>query len=140
MSELRVIVTGGRKRSSEQARATLLKGIYDRLHFTPVWFGEELRVVIIQGGCPDGVDAMARDVTDGTFFQVETYPADFDIHPNNAVEVSNQAMVDSGADLCIAMPDAPADGPSLGTWDMICRAVDAGIETLIYPEAGHERQ
>lgn len=140
MSELRIIVTGGRKRSSEQDRATLLRDITRRVYSMPVRFGEELRVVVVQGGCPDGVDAMARDVTDGTFFQVETYPADFDIHPNNAVEVSNQAMVDGGADLCIAMPNALADGPSLGTWDMICRAVDAGIETRIYPDVGHAKQ
>ena len=138
MSELRVIVTGGRKRSSEQDRATLLGDIFDRLHSTPIRLGEGLHVVIIQGGCPDGVDAMARAETDGTLLQVETYPADFDSHPDDAVEVSNQAMVDSGADLCIAMPNAPADGPSLGTWDMIRRAVAAGIETRIYPEAGHE--
>lgn len=138
MSELRIIVTGGRKRISEQDRATLLGDIFDRVHSTPIRLGEEFRVVIIQGGCPDGVDAMARAETEGTFFQVETYPADFDSHPDDAVEVSNQAMVDSGADLCIAMPNAPADGPSLGTWDMIRRAVAAGIETRIYPEAGHE--
>ena len=138
MSELRVIVTGGRKRSSEQDLDILAETIWVRLHATPVQPGDDRRVVVIQGGCLDGVDAMARDLAQKTALQVETYPADFDIHPDDAVEVSNQAMVDSGADLCIAMPNAPADGPSLGTWDMIRRAVDAGIETLIYPEAGHE--
>lgn len=138
MSELRIIVTGGRKRSSEQDMDILSETIWVRLHATPVQPGDDRRVVVVQGGCPDGVDAMARDLAQKTALQVETYPADFDSHPDDAVEVSNQAMVDRGADLCIAMPNAPADGPSLGTWDMIRRAVAAGIETRIYPEAGHE--
>lgn len=136
MSEYRIIITGGRKRESEDDYATL-EDILD--YCDPHGFVDN-RAAIIQGGCPDGADLLARKAAERYGLRVETCPADFDSHPDDAVEVSNQAMVDRGADLCIAMPNAPADGPSLGTWDMIRRAVDAGIETLIYPEAGHERQ
>ena len=135
MSDLRIIVTGGRKRCGDQDCLTLAEAIFTRLHAVTVPHGENRRVVIIQGGCPDGVDAMARDLAVHTAMEVETYPADFESHPDDAVELSNQAMVDHGADLCIAMPNAAADGPSLGTWDMVRRAVAAGIETRIYPEA-----
>ena len=136
MSEYRIIVTGGRKRESEDDYATL-EDILDWVD--PHGFVDN-RAAIIQGGCGDEADLLARKAAERYGLRVEVYPADFDSHPDDAVELSNQAMVDRGADLCIAMPNAPADGPSLGTWDMIRRAVDAGIETLIYPEAGHERQ
>ena len=135
MSDLRIIVTGGRKRCGNRDCRTLAEAIFAGLRTVPVPLVQNRSVVIIQGGCPDGVDAMARDLAVRTAMAVETYPADFESHPDDAVELSNQAMVDHGADLCIAMPNAAADGPSLGTWDMIRRAVAAGIETRIYPEA-----
>ncbi len=135
MSDLRIIVTGGRKRCEDQDCLTLAEAIFDGIYTVPDPHGENRRVVIIQGGCPDGVDAMARDLAEHAAMEVETYPADFDNHPDDAVELSNQAMVNHGADLCIAMPNVAADGPSLGTWDMVRRAVAAGIETRIYPEA-----
>lgn len=138
MSDLRIIVTGGRKRCGDQDCRTLAEGIFAGLRTVPIPLVKNRRVVIIQGGCPDGVDAMARDLAVHAAMAVETYPADFDSHPDDAVELSNQAMVDQGADLCIAMPNAADDGPSLGTWDMVRRAVAAGIETRIYPEAGNE--
>lgn len=130
MSDLRIIVTGGRKRDSLHDYA-LLDEKLDDIH--EVCRG--MNHVIIQGGCPDGVDAMARRLARDRGAAVETYPADFQLHPEDAVEVSNQTMVDQGAYLCLAFPNDPADGPSLGTWDMVRRAVAAGIETRIYPEA-----
>ena len=130
MSDLRIIVTGGRKRDSQDDYALLDERLDD---IREVCRG--MNHVIIQGGCPDGVDAMARRLARDRGAAVETYPADFKQHPEDAVEVSNQTMVDQGAYLCLAFPNASADGPSLGTWDMIRRAVAAGIETRIYPEA-----
>ena len=138
MREPRIIVTGGRKRCGDQDCRTLAEAIFAGIHTVSVPLVGDRRVVIIQGGCPDGVDAMARDLAEHAAMEVETYPADFESHPDDAVELSNQAMVDHGADLCIAMPNVAADGPSLGTWDMVRRAVAAGVETRIYPKAGHE--
>lgn len=135
MSDLRIIVTGGRKRGSAQDCIQMLDAFtretdarYPGMRQPPV--------TIIQGGCPDGADMWARVLAEECDFKCETVPADFDAHPDDAVEVSNQAMVDRGADLCLAFPNA--DGPSLGTWDMIRRACAAGIETRIYPEDDHE--
>ena len=130
MSDFRIIITGGRKRDSEDDYALLDEMLDD---IREVCRG--VNFVIIQGGCPDGVDAMARRLARDRGAAVETYPADFQLHPEDAVEVSNQTMVDHGAHLCLAFPNAPADGPSLGTWDMVRRAVAAGVETRIYPEA-----
>lgn len=69
---------------------------------------------------------------------MEFFPFDYRKHPENGVELSNQHIIEHGADLLLALPDALADGPSHETWDMIRRAVAAGIETSIYPKAGHE--
>ena len=132
MSDFRIIITGGRKRESEDDYGTM-EDILDRLDYDGL---HAPHMVIIQGGCPDGADLLARRVAAEFGIPVETIPADFDAHPDDAVEVSNQAMVDRGADMCLAFPNA--DGPSLGTWDMIRRACAAGIETRIYPEAKHE--
>jgi hypothetical protein len=52
-----------------------------------------------------------------------------------AVARRNQAMVDAGADLCIALHRAL--GASKGTKDCAGRAVASGIPTyLVYSEAG----
>ena len=134
MSDFRIIVTGGRKRNSEDDYGTMAD-VLDKLDPDGLI---ATHAVIIQGGCPDGADLLARKVAEEFGIRVETYPADFKHHPENAVELSNQTMVDHGADLCLAFPNAPADGPSLGTWDMIRRALAAGIKTRIYPEASHE--
>ena len=135
MSDLRIIVTGGRKRCGDKDCRTLAEAIFTRLPAVLVPLVGDRRLVIIQGGCLDGIDALARRFAQEYGVPLETYPADFKQHPKDAVEVSNQTMVDHGAGLCLAFPNAPADGPSLGTWDMVRRAVAAGIETRIYPEA-----
>lgn len=129
MSDFRVIITGGRKRESDDDYGTM-EDIFERLDYDGLL---NTHSVVVQGGCPDGADQLARMVAAEFGIPVETIPADFDAHPDDAVEVSNQAMVDRGADLCLAFPNA--GGPSLGTWDMIRRACAAGIETRIYPEA-----
>lgn len=134
MRDMRIIITGGRNRDSQDD--------YDRMSDMLIDIGDfwsrSWGLVIIQGGCPDGIDALARRFAKEYDVPLETYPADFKQHPQDAVEVSNQTMVDHGAHLCLAFPNALADGPSLGTWDMIRRAVAAGVETRIYPKAGHE--
>ena len=127
MSDLRIIVTGGRKRDSEDDYALLGERL-DDIH--EVCRG--MNFVIIQGGCPDGIDALARRFAHEYDVPLESYPADWAKYGRAAGPKRNQAMADAGADLCLAFPSR---GRSAGTWDMIRRAVAAGIETRIYPEA-----
>lgn len=131
MSDLRIIVTGGRKRDSEDDYNRISDMLIDLGDFWSHSWG----LVIIQGGCPTGVDALARRFADEYDVAVESYPADWDRYGRAAGPKRNQAMADAGAGLCLAFP---SQGRSTGTWDMIRRAVAAGIETRIYPEAGHE--
>lgn len=131
MSDFRIIITGGRKRESEDDYGTM-EDILDRLDYDGL---HAPHMVIIQGGCPDGADLLARRVAAEFGMPVETFPADWKKHGRAAGPIRNQAMADAGADLCLAFPSA---GRSTGTWDMIRRACAAGIETRIYPEAAHE--
>lgn len=128
MSEFRIIITGGRKRESEDDYGTMAD-VLDRLDPDGLI---ATHAVIIQGGCPTGADLLARKVADEFGIRVETFPADWQQHGRAAGPIRNQQMADAGADLCLAFPSR---GRSAGTWDMIRRAVAAGIETRIYPEA-----
>lgn len=130
--EIPIIITGGRKRHSREDYETLRTAVSSYVSEKSEGFAGSVRVVIVQGGCADGVDSMARQLAANEDYDVETYPADFGQHPEDAIGKSNQTMVDRGAELCLAMPNATKDGPSNGTWDMIRRSTDAGIETRIY--------
>lgn len=131
MSDLRIIITGGRHRNHQEDYDTLLEALFDiDMH----WCGARGQV-IIQGGCPTGIDAMARKLARESRLSLETFPADWEKYKTGAGPIRNQQMADAGADLCLAFPSA---GKSPGTWDMIRRAEAAGIETRIYPEVGHE--
>lgn len=131
MSDFRIIITGGRKRESEDDYGTM-EDILDRLDYDGL---HAPHMVIIQGGCPDGADLLARRVAAEFGMPVETFPADWKKHGRAAGPIRNQEMADAGADLCLAFPSA---GRSTGTWDMIRRACAAGIDTHIYAEAKHE--
>lgn len=128
MSDFRIIITGGRKRNSSSDYKMLDNDIWVLDH-TGSFTGNP---VIIQGGCPTGIDSLARKVAEKHSIHLETFPANWKKHGRAAGPIRNQAMADAGADLCLAFPSA---GRSAGTWDMIRRAVAAGIETRIYPEA-----
>ena len=130
--EIPIIITGGRKRHSREDYETLRTAVSSYVSEKSGESTGPVRVVIVQGGCVDGVDSIARQLAANEGYNVETYPADFGHHPENAVGRSNQTMVDRGAELCLAMPNATVDGPSNGTWDMVRRATAAGIETRIY--------
>lgn len=130
--EIPIIITGGRKRHSREDYETLRTAVSSYVSEKSEGSTGPVRVVIVQGGCADGVDSMARQLAANEDYDVETYPADFGQHPEDAVERSNQAMVNREAALCLAMPNATEDGPSNGTWDMVSRATTAGIETRIY--------
>ena len=131
MSDLRIIVTGGRKRDSEDDYNRISDLLIDIGDFWSRSWG----LVIIQGGCPTGIDALTRRFADEYDVALESYPADWAKYGRAAGPKRNQLMADAGADLCLAFPSL---GRSAGTWDMVRRAVAAGIETRIYPEASHE--
>lgn len=86
------------------------------------------KLTIVHGDCVyGGVDTWADEWgrEQAGFVDVEAYPArDFPSPP-----ARNTHMVKLGAMLCLAFP---AKG-SRGTWDCLRKAVDAGIESAMFP-------
>jgi len=98
-----------------------------------------LDVTVIHGGAR-GADAMAGAVATARGWLTEVYRADWDKYGKQAGHIRNQAMVDLGADVCLAFvmpcrkcpqpPYSPHD--SHGTADCMARAREAGIPVRVY--------
>lgn len=73
-----------------------------------------------------GADWLAHQHAVRRGWAIEAKPADWGLYGNAAGRVRNAAMVQRGADLCIAAP--LPDGRSPGTRDCMRRAAAAGIE------------
>lgn len=80
---------------------------------------------IIHGACPTGVDLYAQNWADAWRVVTERHPADWALG-DQAGPMRNQAMVDLGAELCLAFP-LPG---SKGTHDCVARALRAGISVF----------
>jgi hypothetical protein len=130
MSEpLRVLVTGSRTCTEGQRQAirASLDGVVDSLALEIVGRG----ITIVHGQCPyGGVDLVAHLwALNNLEATPEPHPADWARYGKAAGHIRNGEMVALGAYVCLAFP-----GPkSVGTWDCIRKAANAGIPTHIYP-------
>lgn len=115
---MRMLITGSRNYAD---RDTLLDAIEYYLGETYI---ED--VIIIEGGAR-GADRIAREHALDMGYVVETYPANWEKYGKKAGGIRNQEMVDNGADICLAFPLED----SIGTYDCIRRAKNAGIKTII---------
>jgi hypothetical protein len=129
---MRILITGSRRWTDQDA---LHRAIAHAL------VGEE-HATVVHGGAP-GADTCADAAARLFGLKVESHPADWttcspDCRHTPARTTGgrycpaagprrNQAMVDLGADVCLAFP-LPG---SLGTWDMVHRARRAGIPVQI---------
>lgn len=130
---MRILVTGSRNWSdrfviesalveAQSELAPLQPGQYD-------YNGSDW--TIVHGACPyGGADYIAEQWAIGCMYKVEPWPADWANFGKAAGPMRNQAMVDAGADICLAFPLPD----SRGTWDCIRRAKAAGIPVKIYEE------
>jgi hypothetical protein len=115
----RVLVTGSRKLPDD---GTVLRAL-ERLVKEHCW----RRFVVVVGDCPTGADSYAaRDAfTLGQDTVVEVHRADWKVHGRTAGPRRNLAMVQSGADICLAFF---ADGEAnTGTKHCTCAARTGGI-------------
>lgn len=82
---------------------------------------------LIHGSAP-GADTIAAEIGTGLGMTIEPYPAEWNKHGKAAGPIRNQRMLDEGKPHCvIGFPVSD----SRGTWDMIKRAVDAGVTVII---------
>lgn len=119
---MRIIVTGSRHwRDGVTIAKALMAAQGDELGWN---------MALVQG-CASGADAIARALAKHLDWKVEDFWPDYAALPfAEANKVRNQAMVDSGADLCLAFPTPR----SRGTWDCVRRAKEAGIEVKTFSE------
>lgn len=83
-------------------------------------------VTLVHGDAP-GVDTQAANIWTEWNLPVEAHPADWS-QGKSAGPKRNQAMVDSGADLCLGFTRFD----SRGTWHCLRAAAQAGIPTQIF--------
>ena len=111
----RLLITGSRDWSDRRAIrwALLLRGPGTVVH-----------------GAARGADRIAGQIGAELGWPVEAHPADWR-RGRGAGHLRNQAMVDLGADLCLAFP-LPG---SRGTWDCVRRANAADIPVVVWEGA-----
>lgn len=109
---MRILVTGAREWTTELGIRMALVAIGP--------------AVVVHGGAP-GVDTLAAAVARSVGWPVEAHPADTARLGPRAVALRNQAMVDLGANVCVAFPLLR----SRDAWDCVRRARTAGIPVLI---------
>ncbi|MFD8500133.1 DUF2493 domain-containing protein [Amycolatopsis sp. NPDC059657] len=83
--------------------------------------------VLVTGGCPRGADRLAEDCWAHWGGQVERHPADWNLG-RAAGFLRNQAMVDAGADHCVAFIHAN----SRGATHCAASSRAAGIPTTVH--------
>jgi hypothetical protein len=111
---MRVLVCGSR---NWQDLETIFRGLRD---LGPI-------EVVIEGEAP-GADRLAAQAAHRLGITVLRFPADWDRYGKAAGPIRNQQMLDEGRpDLVLAYPLPD----SRGTWDMVRRAVAAGIEVRV---------
>lgn len=82
-------------------------------------------LVVVHGHCPDGVDHEFEREARTQGVRTETHPADWHAHGKAAGPIRNQAMVDLGAEFCLAVHRDLLG--SKGTLDCVKRCWAAGI-------------
>jgi hypothetical protein len=121
MESRRVLVTGSR----DWRKRRTIYGALSRI-VTSVRQG---RLVVIHGACPTGADAIADEWAKVVWAaDPEPHPADWKQYGKAAGPIRNQAMVDLGADICLAF----IRNGSRGTKDCADRAEKAGIPVERY--------
>lgn len=125
---MRILITGSRNWRDRHAIAIALR---DYLRGAPA----DPPVVIVHGSqCTEdrktgelyGADYLSDEVALTWGFDRDPHPADWDRYGKRAGPIRNQAMVDLGANVCLAFPL----GESRGTRDCMRRAEAAGIPVI----------
>ena len=120
MAEKRILVTGSRELTDEQL---VCRALYDH------GIG---RFTIVVGDCPTGADLFARNYSSIYGLPIEVFQADWDAFGKAAGPKRNQAMVDSGANMCLAFIKVGAG--NRGTLNCAGQARAAGVQVITYTE------
>lgn len=112
-----VLVTGSRDWTDEATIRHELQCIQD----------DNLNCKLVHGAAR-GADSIAAKIASEMGWLIEAYPADWQKHGKKAGPIRNQVMLDLGMpDMVLAFP-LPQ---SIGTFDMIRRAENAGVPVRV---------
>jgi hypothetical protein len=103
MTPYRVLVTGSRDWTDTDTICTALD---EALDHAPD------HLLVVHGGCPTGADRIAGLWAIAARVPAITYRADWKNHGRAAGPIRNRAMVDDGADLCLAFIKDDSRGAS----------------------------
>lgn len=117
---VKVMVTGSRNWSDRDA-------VHEALDKVSTEYGFE-DVVVLQGECPTGADAHAREWCELDAQECVAYPPDPNRPRREALLARNRAMVAAGPDVVLAF----IDPGSRGTWHSVTAALEAGIEVRVF--------
>lgn len=113
----RVLVTGSRRWTDPTTVRDALRSVWG-----------DGQTVLVSGACPHGADRIAEMFWTRWGGQVERHPADWGTHGRSAGFRRNAAMVELGADVCLAF----IRGGSPGASHAARLAEEAGIPTRRY--------
>jgi hypothetical protein len=100
---VRLLVTGSRTWHDQTRLSRELSVIHDRLARTSKWRYIQEGLTLVSGHCPQGADRLAENWAHSLFgIDVETHPAEWQVHGRAAGIIRNHEMVDLGADACAA--------------------------------------
>lgn len=122
---MRILVTGSREWTDDEVITKALSGLME----------EELKDCVLIHGDAAGADKIADQTVRAWQSMwggwcIDRYPALWDLHGKAAGPIRNAQMLTEGKpDICLAFP-LPG---SKGTWDMIRKANEAGVEVRIIP-------
>lgn len=129
----RLLVTGTRRENYFE-NAAVSAGLYTA--YRELVPEPTMEQVLLVHGNAKGIDKQAARLWQQLRLgQCEPHEADWKRYGNAAGAIRNQAMVDLGADLCVAFPDP---GTSKGTYDCMNKARTAGIRVLVIGDDGLE--
>lgn len=111
----RVLVTGDRNWACSRLATVVV---------VRLWARHPDGLLIVHGGA-SGVDHAFEQVARMAGVPTEVHPASWEVHGRRAGPIRNQAMVDGGADVCLAFHRDLRR--SRGTRDCVRRALEAGI-------------
>ena len=117
----RVLISGSRREQSQDSVRLIATAL------AMVAAGKAPTELILAHGDASGVDSEAK------YIWKIAWELKDEAHPYLSYlgraggPVRNSEMVEAGADVCIAFPDKK----SVGTWDLVNKAKDAGIPTFV---------
>ena len=118
---MRAIVTGNRTYANAEAIRSALRALPEAS-------------TVVHGGCPTGSDVIADRLARPMGHVPEIHPAEWHAHGPAAGPIRNQAMVDLGADVCLAFGELQrmkrGKMRNTGTGDCADRCRKAGIRVV----------